>query len=241
MQLRPCSALNLIQTHTFVVPCSGPPLWSLRVAPPNYISTMTSACIEVWLELAACQLISVAWFFLVVNVTDVMHVLVLHHIGPVSYCIEWAMWGPHIKKKLMWGIAIALIHQCDAMHNNLGVFPIFLVCITFQCNASVLFKPALLKQCNANTRQFITSYCTRFQWRFRCHFKFQSQCHRFHPNSSALPQAAHLILSDPWRCILCFQQLLWHSIKPSTMGLQSTYTKIESDSSTGTITICHKL
>jgi hypothetical protein len=56
-------------------------------------------------------------------------------MGPVLYCIEWATWGPHIafptrKKKSMWGIGIILIQQCDVMQNNLGAFPMLLVCIT---------------------------------------------------------------------------------------------------------------
>jgi hypothetical protein len=53
-----------------------------------------------------------------------MHALVSHHI-------EWVMWGPCIAlpalEKLIWGIGITLIQQCDVMHNILGAFSILLV------------------------------------------------------------------------------------------------------------------
>jgi hypothetical protein len=90
-----------------------------------------------------------------------MHALVLYCIALSGKC------GSPASKELMRVIGIASIHQCNAMHNNLGAFSILLVyiaktahitiCLAFQCNKLVLFKCALLKQCNTNTRKFIVS------------------------------------------------------------------------------------
>jgi hypothetical protein len=65
-ELKPKPKLNLSQTQTFCLHCFVSPLWSHRVVPLNYLNTMTLVSIEAWVENAACQLVAVAWLFLVV-------------------------------------------------------------------------------------------------------------------------------------------------------------------------------
>jgi hypothetical protein len=66
-ELKPYSKLNLSQTQTFCLHCSGSALWSHRVVPLKYVNPMTLVSIEAWVENAACQLVAVAWLFLVVT------------------------------------------------------------------------------------------------------------------------------------------------------------------------------
>jgi hypothetical protein len=69
------------------------------------------------------------------------------------YHIEWVMWRPCIalptSKKLMWGICITLIQQFDVMHNNLGEFPILLVCMPFTLLSNIMSMKCItfLMQC----------------------------------------------------------------------------------------------
>jgi hypothetical protein len=88
------------------------------------------------------------------GVTDVMHALVSHHIGPVLYCIKWAMWGPALYQKNQCGVPT--LHKfTDAMQCT-----IIWVHFPYDWCASPfsLCSNALLKQCNTNTRQFITLF-----------------------------------------------------------------------------------